>query len=58
MALKKFPLLLGLVSLPLFGWDKDYAYLKWKRYVGKKNYWDTCQPLIYGDKILHATSGD
>ena len=25
MGLKKFPLLLGLVSLPLFGWDKEIS---------------------------------
>jgi len=49
---------LGLISLPLFGWDKDYAHLKWKRYVGKENWAFTNQPLIYGDKILHATNGD
>jgi outer membrane protein assembly factor BamB len=64
--MKKFKniLLLGGVFFIILGVKVGFSYNEgiiktvWKRYVGKRNYIDTCQPLIFGDKILHATNGD
>jgi len=64
MVAKKSLLLLGGLfsitflgsSLPSLG--GELLKLKWKRYVGKKNYFDTCQPLIWKDRIYHATNGN
>ncbi len=36
----------------------DLFRLKWRKYVGRKNWTFTCQPIIYGDRIYHATCGD
>jgi len=36
----------------------DGVTLLWKGYVGKKNYVFTCHPLIFGDRIYHASNGD
>jgi len=64
MVEKKSLLLLGgLVSITFLGSSLpslggELLKLKWKRYVGKKNYAYTCQPLIWKDRIYHATNGD
>jgi len=64
MVAKKSLLLLGgLVSITFLGSSLpslggELLKLKWKRYVGKKNYAYTCQPLIWKDRIYHATNGD
>ncbi|MCD6507347.1 PQQ-binding-like beta-propeller repeat protein, partial [Candidatus Poribacteria bacterium] len=36
----------------------DGVTLLWKAYVGKINTWLTCNPLIFGDRIYHASNGD
>ncbi len=61
--IKRLLLLGGFFSLTLsvkggFSYDEGSIKLVWKRYVGKNNFTYTCQPLIFGDKILHATYGD
>ncbi|RTZ59980.1 MAG: hypothetical protein DSZ31_02850, partial [Gammaproteobacteria bacterium] len=60
MGLKKLLPLLGLAlfGTSLGGFSEEIITLKWKRYVGEKNLTITNQPLIYRDKILHATKGD
>lgn len=64
MGVNKFLLILsGLFSVTLLGnpltpHTEELLKLKWKRYVGKFNPAYTCQPLIWKDRIYHATNGD
>jgi len=63
VAKKSFLLLGGLVSITLLGSSlpslgEELLKLKWGRYVGKENYALTNQPLIWKNRIYHASSGD
>jgi len=50
---KLLPLLgLALFGTSLGGFSEVVITLKWERYVGKRNYFETCQPLIYREMIL------
>ena len=62
-------LILLIAFIPAWGWEpgevvqvnKQVApgvWLIWKAYVGECNPAFTCHPLIFGDRIYHASNGD